>query len=163
MSKRSPPAELTYFGESLRSAIEESPKYENRADFCRKLGITEKTLRRYEIGETSPPLDFIEMCARALECPIWRLVDSGDRNEILSQDPAEYPSLAEFLAGPEGSQCSAEEIVEMRSMYHSRRDPGIMSWHFMLMSIRARTSGRNIEPPPASPPATGFMARRKKS
>lgn len=66
VSKRAAVKELAPFGRRLRTAIAESPKFKNRADFLRRAGVEAVTMRRYETGERSPPLSEVTKWAALL-------------------------------------------------------------------------------------------------
>lgn len=166
MAERSPEAPLAPFGVAIRAAIEESPDFASRAEFCRKMGIEQKTLRRYEIGEKSPKIQDVTRWAEALGVPVSRLITGAPPPESrVERERIEYPSLTEFLSGPEGQTCTPEEVEQLRSVQYSTGDPGTLAYHYLLLSIRAAAKGKAVRQPEATKVEVpeGAMRRRPKT
>jgi transcriptional regulator with XRE-family HTH domain len=63
---------MTTFGKNLRAARKE--KYPSAEKFAEMMGIHPHTYRKYERGDTQPPLETLRRICTALEVPVGILL-----------------------------------------------------------------------------------------
>jgi len=121
----------------------------SQKDMAERYGVPFGTYRRYEAGQTAPPLDFVAKFSEEGYSLEWLLTGSGPKkipDHILNPEPGpehEDPGLEELLE-PKGRgeyQITEAEARELRNIAKGRRsDSTTKQWITVLYTLRSLDS-----------------------
>lgn len=124
----------------LRELILISQDIANRADLCRKVGINDSNLYKYETGQNIPPLALLLDIAKLLGVTLDQLYPT----ELTTQEPT-HAGWRKFRASEIGQTLTDEELADLAAVRFRNRVPTAEFYQLLLIGHRSQTQSLGEE------------------